>query len=72
MGLNTTLNDVDWFGVRVTGVLAPLKVKPDPFSVIWETVTFAFPVFVIVTVCVDVEPVFTLPKERLVLLNESV
>ena len=46
--------------------------KPAPLSAIWETVTFAFPVLVTVTVCVDVEPVFTLPKERLVLLNESV
>ena len=56
----------------VTGVPAPLKANPAPLSVIVEIVTLALPVFVTVTDCVDEDPSFTLPKARLVLLNERV
>ena len=57
-------------GASVTGVLAPLRENPDPLSVICEIMTLAFPVLVIVTFCVDEDPVLTLPKPRVVVLNE--
>jgi hypothetical protein len=52
-------------------VPAPLMVNPAPLSVICETVTLALPVFVTVTLCVDDEPVLTLPKPRFVELKVS-
>lgn len=51
---------------------APLSEKPVPVSEILEIVTLALPVFVIVTVCVELEPAFTFPNARLVVLNDSV
>jgi hypothetical protein len=72
VGLNTTLNVIVWFGVSVTGVFAPVKLKPVPFSLIWVICTFPLPVFVAVTGSVDELPVFTFPKFRLVVLNDSV
>jgi hypothetical protein len=58
--------------VSVTGAPAPLSVKADPVSVILEIVTLPFPVLVTVTVCVEDDPAFTFPKDRLFELNESV
>lgn len=57
--------------MSVTGVLAPLRVKPVPDSVICEILTSALPVLVMVSERVDEFPVFTVPKARLVELNES-
>jgi hypothetical protein len=59
-------------GDRVTGTAAPLIVKPVPLMLIPESVTFAFPVSVIVIFWVAALPVFTLPKLRLDALNDSV
>jgi len=56
----------------VTGVPAPLSAKPDPVSVMLEIVTLALPVLLTVTVCVEDDPAFTFPNERLFELNESV
>lgn len=70
LGVKITLNVVDWPEVRVTGVLAPLRAKLVPLCTICEIATFAFPVLLTVTVCVDDDPVFTLPKLRDVELKE--
>ena len=72
VGLNTTLNVIVWFGVSVTGALAPVRLKPAPLSLIWVICTFPLPVFVAVTGKLDELPVFTFPKLRLVVLNDSV
>ena len=72
MGENTTLNVRCCPAESVTGVPAPLNANPAPLSVIPEIVTLALPVFVTVTVCVEDDPAFTLPKARLALLKESV
>ena len=72
VGLNTTLKVIVWFGVSVTGVFAPVKLKPVPFSLTCAICTFPLPVFVAVTGSVDELPVFTFPKLRLVVLNDSV
>ena len=58
--------------VSVTGVPALLKLNPVPLSVICEIVTLAFPELVIVMFLVEDEPAFTLPNERLELLNVKV
>ena len=72
VGENTTANVRCCPAESVTGVPAPLNANPAPLSVIPEIVTLALPVFVTVTVCVEADPAFTLPKARLVLLKESV
>jgi len=71
LGLNSTPKDRVCPAVSVTGAPAPLRVNPAPLSVICVTVTLEFPVFVTVTFCVEELPVFTFPKLRLVVLNES-
>jgi hypothetical protein len=58
-------------GFRVAGV-APLSAYPVPLTVIEEICTLELPVFVIVSFCVDDDPVFTLPNPILAELNESV
>jgi hypothetical protein len=55
----------------VTGVLAPLRLKPGPFSVICETVTFELPEFVSITLCVADDPALTFPKARVVALSAN-
>ena len=70
VGLNSTAKLRLCVGDNVTGVPAPLNVKPVPLTLIPEIVTFAFPVSVIVTFCVAELPVFTLPKLRFVELSE--
>jgi hypothetical protein len=72
VGLKMTLNVRLCVAVSVTGVPAPLKLNPVPLAVIAEMVTSEFPVLVTVTVLVEDDPVFTVPKPRLVLLNEIV
>lgn len=71
VGAKITLNARLCPAVSVTGVLAPLSVNPAPFSVILETLTLAFPEFVTVILCVEVDPVFTFPKPRFVVLKVS-
>jgi hypothetical protein len=71
-GLNCTVIVMPCEGERVTGVPAPLKLKPEPLMLICEMVTLALPVSVMVTVCEAELPVFTLPKLRLDELSESV
>ena len=72
VGAYTTLKARLCPAVSVTGALAPLSVKVDPVSAMLEIVTLAFPVLVTVTVCVEDDPAFTFPKDRLFELNESV
>jgi hypothetical protein len=50
----------------------PLDVTPAPDTFTAETVTLAFPVFVTVTLCELLLPVFTLPKLKLEALKLSV
>ena len=71
IGLKTTLKVRLCFGVRLTGVPAPLRLNPAPAAAMLEIVTLAFPVLVTVTDCVADAPVLTLPKLRLFELNES-
>jgi hypothetical protein len=71
VGLKITLKLSCCVGVRVAGVPAPLRLNPVPEAAMLETVTLTFPVLVTVSVCVAEVPVFTLPKLRLVALNES-
>jgi len=71
VGAKITLNVRLWVGVRVTGVFAPLRLNPVPEAATLEMATLALPVLVTVTVCAAEVPVFTLPKLRLVVLNES-
>lgn len=72
VGANVTSNVMVWLGARVTGVLALVNVKPAPLSLIPESCALALPVLVTVTGSIDALPVFTLPKLRLVVLNDSV
>lgn len=72
LGLKTTLKVKVWFGMSVTGVLAPLRLKPVPLSLICEICTFPLPVSVMVTGRVDELPTFTFPNAKLVVLNDSV
>jgi hypothetical protein len=72
IGLKLTLNIKLWFGLNVTGVLAPLSANPVPLSVIPEICTLLFPVFVTFTGNDAELPAFTLPNGKLVVLNESV
>lgn len=46
VGVNVTLKVVLAPAASVTGVVMPLKVKPDPLMVAWEMVTVDPPVFV--------------------------
>jgi hypothetical protein len=70
-GLKITLKVSCCVGVRVAGALAPLRLNPVPEAAMLETVTLTFPVLVTVSVCVAEVPVLTIPKLRLVVLNES-
>ena len=53
-------------GLRAAGAVSPLTENPVPLGVILETCTAAFPVLVIATCWVEVAPMVTLPKLRLV------
>ena len=72
VGENRTLKVRFCPAVRVTGVPAPLRVKPAPASVMLDMVTLEFPVLVTVTLSVEEDPAFTFPNARLLVLNESV
>ena len=58
-------------GVRVSGRVMPLPLKPVPEVVIDEIVRFAFPVFVTTTDCVPLVPTVMFPKLTLVGLGVS-
>ncbi len=71
-GLNCTPIVIFCDGDKVTGVPAPLKVKPVPVLLIPEIVTLALPVSVIVKFWVVALPVLTFPKLKLEALTEIV
>src|SRR5215469_4980465 len=71
VGLKTTLKVRLCVGAKVAGVPAPLRLNPVPAAEMLETVTSAFPVLVTVTDCVADAPVLTLPKLKLLVLNDS-
>jgi len=71
VGLKITLKVRVCVGVRVVGVPAPLRPNPAPAAEMPEITTVAFPLLVTVTDCVAEAPVLTLPKLRLLVLNES-
>lgn len=50
---------------KAYGVVIPLAEKPEPASPTWLILALALPLLVILTDCVLVVPVFTLPKLRL-------
>ena len=72
IGLNNTPNAKVCVADNVTGVPAPVNVKPVPLLEICEMVTFELPTFVTVTLCEAELPSFTLPKLTLLVLNERV
>jgi hypothetical protein len=72
VGLKIALKVSFCEGVSVIGVLAPLSEYPVPATAIWEICTFALPVFVTDTVCVEFVPVLTFPKLREVALSDRV
>jgi hypothetical protein len=67
VGANLTVKVVLWPAIKVKGAVTPLRVKPEPLTAIWETVTLEPPEFVTVPDkdCV-LPPTVTVPKARLV------
>lgn len=65
VGLNFTVIDVACEGVKVTGVVIPETLTSFAFTVTWEIVTLAFPVFVMLTLCEPELPAVTFPKATL-------
>lgn len=72
VGANNTVRVSACEGDRVTGNEPALTENAEPLAVTWVILTFAFPVFVSVTVLELEAPVFTLPKLRLEVLAERV
>jgi hypothetical protein len=73
VGAKATVSVTDWPGVSMVLALAPVALNPPPEVVTPAIVTFALPVFVMVTFCeAEVVPMVTLPKLRLVGLMPSV
>src|SRR5712692_10383791 len=67
VGAKATVSVTDWPGVSMVLALTPLAPNPAPEVVTPAIVTFALPVFVMVTFCgAEDVPVVTLPKLRLV------
>jgi len=71
-GVNETLNVALCPAVRVTGVVIPEKLNPEPLTETWEMVTLVPPVLVTVSEMDCLFPTVTLPKLRLVGLAPSV
>jgi len=72
VGSNCTVSVAVEFGLRVSGKVAPEKVKPDPATVAALMVTATVPVEDRVTVCVVAVFTFTVPKPMLPALTLSV
>ena len=70
-GVNVTLKVAVWPVVRVTGVVSPLRVNPEPLIVAEEIVTLEPPVLVSVSGRDCLLPTVTLPKLRLPGLGTS-
>ena len=62
VGLKFAVNVAEAPALIVIGIDAPLRLKPVPLAVADVIVSVALPEFVRFTVCVPVEPTFTLPK----------
>lgn len=65
VGANLAEKVVFWPAARVTGVVSPLMLKPDPVMLAWEMVALAFPLFVSVIVCELLLPTATFPNAKL-------
>jgi hypothetical protein len=61
-GANVMLKEVDCPAARFRGSTIPPVLKPAPLALICEMETLEFPVFEIVTLCVELVPVVRLPK----------
>ena len=66
VGTKFTLSVTVSEGLRAAGAVSPVTENPVPLGVILEICTAAFPVFVMATCWLEVAPVATLPKLRLV------
>jgi hypothetical protein len=66
VGANFTLKVVELPAFTLTGTVIPLMVKADPLRLACEIVRVALPGLEIVTVCVLLLPVLTLPKATVV------
>jgi hypothetical protein len=71
VGVNVTLKVALWPAARVTGAEMPLIVKPVPLIATWERVTLVPPVFVTDSDSELLFPTSTLPKLRLVGLDDK-
>ncbi len=71
-GLKVTVNDVLCPAVNVKGKARPLKLYPDPVAVAPEIVRLDPPVLVSVSDKLELLPIWTLPKARLVGLADNV
>jgi hypothetical protein len=72
VGANETLKVALCPEVRVTGVVMPVRLKPEPLAATCEIVTLPLPVLVTVSERVCLLPTATLPKLRLVGFEVSV
>jgi hypothetical protein len=72
VGSNSTVSVAVEFGLRVSGNVAPEKVKPDPVTVASLMITATVPVEDKVSVCVVAVFTLTLPKPMLPALTLSV
>ncbi len=62
VGPNATLNDADWPGCTVNGVVRPVTLKPVPVTLYDETVNASLPPFETITGCEFVWPTVTVPN----------
>src|SRR5215475_5696798 len=69
VGANFTVSVAEAVGLRTKGAVIPVAVTPAPLNAICEICTLLLPVLVMVTFCVAEEPVFTLPKLTVLVLN---
>ncbi len=65
VGLKSTLNEVLWPAVSVTGNVSPLKLNPAPLALAAEMVRLDPPVLVSVSDKLELWPTCTLPNARL-------
>src|SRR5712692_721625 len=71
LGANTTLKLADCPADNVTGSAKPVKLKPAPVTLIWDTLTLELPVLVRVTGSEVLLPTLMFPKLSEVGLAES-
>ena len=64
VGLKTTVSFMLWPGNNVSGAESPEIVNPEPLAETLESVNFAVPLLLTVTLSAELEPTRTVPKLR--------